>query len=118
MNSEFDVASLIAILGLSTFVLGLGLGPLLTSPLSEWYGRRPIYIVAWSFFVIWNVVTAVSQNIQTVIVSRFFTGFAGGTFLSVSGGTVSDVFLRSQIQLPMTLVSSAPFIGPCLGPLF
>lgn len=117
MNSEFDVASLIAILGLSTFVLGLGLGPLLTSPLSEWYGRRPIYIVAWSFFVIWNVVTAVSQNIQTVIVSRFFTGFAGGTFLSVSGGTVSDVFLRSQIQLPMTLVSSAPFIGPCLGPL-
>ncbi|OQE32005.1 hypothetical protein PENSTE_c001G00580 [Penicillium steckii] len=117
MNSEFNVPSLIAILGLSSFVLGLGLGPLLTSPLSEWYGRRPIYVFAWSLFVIWNVVTAVAQNIQTVIVSRFFTGFAGGTFLSVSGGTVSDVFLRSQIQLPMTLVSSAPFIGPCLGPL-
>jgi MFS family permease len=68
-------------------------------------------------FVIWNVVTAVAKNIETVIISRFFTGFAGGTFLSVSGGTVSDVFLRSQIQLPMILVSSAPFIGPCLGPL-
>ncbi|KAJ5739469.1 major facilitator superfamily domain-containing protein [Penicillium manginii] len=117
MNAEMETPSLIAILGLSFFVLGLGLGPLLTSPLSEWYGRRPIYVVAWAFFVIWNIVTAVAKNIETVIISRFFTGFAGGTFLSVSGGTVSDVFLRSQIQLPMTLVSSAPFIGPCLGPL-
>lgn len=117
MNAELGIPSLISILGLSLFVLGLGLGPLLTSPLSEWYGRRPIYVVSWSLFVVWNVATAVAKNVQTVIITRFFTGFAGGTFLSVSGGTVSDVFLRSQIQLPMTLVSSAPFIGPCLGPL-
>ncbi|KAJ5183426.1 major facilitator superfamily domain-containing protein [Penicillium capsulatum] len=117
MNPEMKVSQIVATLGLSLFVLGIGLGPLLTGPLSEWHGRRPVYLISWSLFIIWNITTAVGRNIQTILISRFLTGFAGGTFLAVSGGTVSDVFPRQQIQLPMTLVSSAPFIGPCLGPL-
>lgn len=117
MNSELGVSPIVATLGLSFFVLGIGLGPLLTGPLSEWHGRRPVYLVSWSWFILWNIATAVAKNIQTVLIARFFTGFAGGTFLAVSGGTVSDVFPRHQLQMPMTLVSSAPFIGPCLGPL-
>lgn len=67
--------------------------------------------------MIWNITTAVSRNIQTVLIARILAGFAGGIFLSVFEGTVKDVFPRDQIQIPMTLVSSAPFIGPCLGPL-
>lgn len=117
MNSEMNASPIVATIGLSVFVLGIGLGPLLTGPLSEWHGRRPVYLISWSCFIVWNIATAVAKNIQTVIIARFFAGFAGGTFLAVSGGTVSDVFPRQQIQMPMTLVSSAPFIGPCLGPL-
>lgn len=117
MNAEFGTTTLIATLGLSSFVLGIALGPLFTSPLSEWYGRRPIYLVSWSLFIVWTIPPAVAKNIQTMVIARFFTGFAGGTFLSVAGGTVGDVFSRHEIHVPMTLVSSAPFIGPCLGPL-
>ncbi|KAL4913062.1 MFS general substrate transporter [Aspergillus aurantiobrunneus] len=117
MNAELNVSPTITTLGLSFFVLGIGLGPLLTSPLSEWYGRRPIYLSSWFFFIIWNIPTAVAKTVQTILVSRFLAGFAGGTFLSVSGGTVRDIFPRDRIQTPMVLVSSAPFLGPCLGPL-
>lgn len=42
---------------------------------------------------------------------RFIDGFAGSAFLSVAGGTVSDVFRRDQIQSPMTIISLSPFIG-------
>lgn len=104
-------------MGLSIFVLGIASGPLLTSPLSEWYGRRVIYIFSWSLFLIWTIGTAVAKNIQTIIITRFFTGFFGGTFLSVSGGTAGDIFHRDKIQVPMALVSAAPFTGPCFGPL-
>ncbi|KAJ5106929.1 MFS general substrate transporter [Penicillium angulare] len=117
MNDEFGISSIVATLGLSLFVLGIALGPLLTSPLSEWYGRRVIYIISWSLFLIWTIGTAVAKNIQTVLITRFFTGFFGGTFLSVSGGTAGDIFPRDQIQIPMALVSAAPFTGPCFGPL-
>ncbi|CAG7561215.1 unnamed protein product [Fusarium equiseti] len=117
MNAEFNCSQIVATLGLSTFVLGIALGPVLTSPLSEYYGRRPIYLFSWTMFIIWTIPSAVAQNIQTMIIARFFTGFAGSSFLSVAGGTAGDVFEKKDIQKPMSLVSLAPFIGPAIGPL-
>lgn len=58
-----------------------------------------------------------APNAETIIVTRFFCGFAGSSFLSVAGGTVSDIFTRDAIQGPMTIVALSPFIGPSLGPL-
>ncbi|KAI9736545.1 MAG: hypothetical protein M1818_006056 [Claussenomyces sp. TS43310] len=107
----------VATLGLTLFVLGLAIGPMVLGPLSEFYGRRPIYVVAFAFFVIWIIPSAVARNIQTLVISRFFDGVAGSAFLTVSGGTVSDLFNRSELQAPMMLFTAAPFIGPTMGPL-
>ncbi|KAI1343822.1 MFS general substrate transporter [Xylariaceae sp. FL0016] len=117
MNAEFHTSNLVATLGLSTFVLGISLGPLLMGPLSEFYGRRPIYLVSWGMFVVWLIPSAVAHNIATMLVVRFLDGFAGSAFLSVAGGTVNDVFRRDQIQAPMTIIALSPFVGPSLGPL-
>ncbi|KAK9779032.1 putative Major facilitator superfamily domain-containing protein [Seiridium cardinale] len=117
MNPEFGMSKIVGTLGLSTFVLGIALGPLLMSPLSEFYGRRPIYLVSWTMFLVWIIPSAVARNAETMIIVRFFDGFAGSSFLSVAGGTVSDVFRRDAIQAPMTIISLSPFIGPSLGPL-
>lgn len=87
------------------------------SPLSEFYGRRPIYLVSWSMYVIWIIPQAVANNIATILVSRFLDGFSGSAFLAVSGGTVGDLFSMDQIQGPMLLFSIAPFVGPSIGPL-
>lgn len=81
-------------------------------------------------FLIWIIPSAVAQNAETMIVVgahasparsgcpiddgtqvRFFDGFAGSSFLSVAGGTVSDVFRRDAIQGPMTIISLSPFVG-------
>lgn len=86
-------------------------------PLSEFYGRRPIFIVSFSFFLIWLIPSAVAQNIQTMLVARFFDGLSGSAFLSVSGGTVGDMFIREELQAPMMIFTAAPFIGPSIGPL-
>lgn len=117
MNAELGTSRLLSTVGLSVYVLGIALGPLLTSPLSEWFGRKPIYLASWFMFTIWNIPPAVAKKIPIIIISRFFAGFTGGTFLAVSGGTVRDLFTDDTIQKPMALVSSAPFIGPCFGPL-
>ncbi|KAI2617371.1 putative bicyclomycin resistance protein [Hypoxylon sp. NC1633] len=117
MNPEFHISSIVGTLGLSLFVLGIALGPLLMSPLSEFVGRRPIYLASWAMFLIWLIPSAVAPNAATMLVARFIDGFAGSSFLSVAGGTVSDVFRRDQIQSPMVIISISPFIGPSLGPL-
>lgn len=117
MNAEFGSSTIVATLGLSTFVIGIAIGPMLLGPLSEFFGRRPIYLVSWSMFLIWIIPSAVAQNIATMIVARFFDGLAGSAFLSVAGGTVGDLFARQDLQAPMLVFSMAPFIGPSLGPL-
>jgi len=116
MDAEFGCSRLVATLGLSFFVLGIALGPF-WSPLAEFYGRRPIYLASFASFLIWLVPSAVAQNIQTMIVARFFQGLAGSAFLSVSGGTVGDLFARDQMQAPMSVFTLAPFAAPSLGPL-
>jgi multidrug resistance protein len=114
---EFHCSKIVATLGLSFFIMGLGIGPMLLGPLSEFYGRRPIYLVSFSFFTIWLIPSAVARNIQTMIIARFFDGLSGSAFLSVAGGTVGDMFNREQLQLPMMIYTGSPFIGPTMGPL-
>lgn len=116
MDAEFHCSKLIATLGLSTFVLGIALGPM-WSPLSEFYGRRPIYLFAFAAFTIFIIPCAVAKNIETVIVTRFFQGLSGSAFLSVSGGTVGDLFRPEKMHHPMTLFTAAPFLAPSMGPL-
>ncbi|ENH61880.1 Putative drug/proton antiporter YHK8 [Fusarium oxysporum f. sp. cubense race 1] len=117
MEDEFGNSREVSILGLSFFVLGIGLGPMFLGPLSEFYGRRLIYVVSWTLYVIFIIPQAVAQNIETVIVSRFLDGFAGSAFLAVSGGTVGDLFTANELQAPMLMFSLAPFVGPSIGPL-
>ncbi|KAI5864176.1 MFS general substrate transporter [Durotheca rogersii] len=118
MNPELHMSSIVGTLGLSLFVLGIALGPLLMSPLSEFVGRRPIYLASWGMFLIWLIPSAVARNAETMLVARFIDGFAGSSFLSVAGGTVSDMFKRHEIQGPMVIMSLSPFVGPSFGPLF
>lgn len=117
ITAEFQCSTIVATLGLSLFVIGLGLGPMFLSPLSEFYGRRPIYLVSFSFFLIWLIPSAVAKNITTMLVARFFDGLSGSAFLSVAGGTVGDLFNKQQLQAPMMIFTASPFIGPSIGPL-
>ncbi len=44
MDAEFGNSRIVATLGLSLFVFGLGLSPMILGPLSEFYGRRPMQV--------------------------------------------------------------------------
>ncbi|KAL1629919.1 hypothetical protein SLS54_000777 [Diplodia seriata] len=117
LTSEFHSSRIVATLGLSLFVAGLGCGPMILSPLSEFYGRRPIYVVSYSFFLIWLIPCALAQNMATTLVARFLDGLSGSAFLSVAGGTVGDCFARHELSAPMMIYTASPFIGPEIGPL-
>ncbi|MCJ1351001.1 MAG: hypothetical protein MMC33_000983 [Icmadophila ericetorum] len=118
ITQEFNCSEIVATLGLSLFVIGLGLGPMLLAPLSEFYGRRNIYIISFAFFVIWLIPCALARNIQTMLIARFLNGLSGSAFLSVAGGTVGDLFSRYELHAPMMIYTASPFLGPEVGPIF
>ncbi|KAF2719200.1 MFS general substrate transporter [Polychaeton citri CBS 116435] len=118
LQPEFGISREVATLGLSLYVVGLGIGPMFLSPLSEFYGRKPIYVVAFGMYLIWLIPCAVAQNAATMMVSRFLDGLAGSAFLSVAGGTVGDIFPKHKLSAPMMIYTASPFNGPAVAPSF
>ncbi|EIN05659.1 MFS general substrate transporter [Punctularia strigosozonata HHB-11173 SS5] len=117
MEKQFGVSHEVAILGISLFVEGLGMGPLLVGPLSEMYGRNIIYQVSYILFFAFTFPVAFTDSAAVFLVFRFITGFCGSAFLSVAGGSVADLFDDAHVATPMAVYTMTPFIGPVLGPL-
>ena len=80
---KFHVGSVVATLGTSFYVLGFATGPILWAPLSELKGRRLPLVVASFGFSIFSVAVATGENLQTVLICRFFSGFFGACPLTV-----------------------------------
>ncbi|KAF5364598.1 hypothetical protein D9758_005617 [Tetrapyrgos nigripes] len=114
---EFNVSHEVTILAISLFVQGMGLGPLLAGPLSEVYGRNLVYQVSFVLVFALSFAVAFAPNIEIYLIFRFICGFFGSTFLSVAGGSVSDLFDDEHVGNPMAIYTISPFIGPVLGPL-
>lgn len=74
---DFGVSQTKATLGLTLFVAGYGLGPMIWAPMSEipQIGRNPIYIGTLTVFVILQVPTALATNFAMLLCFRFLTGF-------------------------------------------
>ncbi|KAF7983746.1 hypothetical protein HWV62_19719 [Athelia sp. TMB] len=115
MVKEFGVSDEIGTLGLSTFILGFAFGPMLVAPLSEFYGRRPVYLICWALFVVFQIPLALAPNITTVLVCRFLQGFFGSTPLANTGGVVHDLFGRDEGGYAVGIYALSSTDGPPFG---
>jgi multidrug resistance protein len=107
----------VSVLGISLFIWGLGVGPLFLSPISEFYGRKVTYVFGLSLCTCFEILTGFSPNFGGMLFGRFMSGFFGSSFLSIAGGTITDIFKKHEIGVPMCIYSLSPFAGPALGPL-
>ncbi|KAF3914262.1 hypothetical protein AA313_de0207307 [Arthrobotrys entomopaga] len=114
---QFNVSDEVALLTITVFVIGFGLGPLVFAPWSELSGRRIVYAVTLGLAVIFIIPGAVADNITTLIVTRAIDGIAFSAPMSLVGGTLADLWRNEERGVPMAAFSAAPFIGPAIGPL-
>lgn len=117
IKEAFDVSDIMAILGVSLYVLGFALGPILWAPFSEVYGRQLIFLVTYGAMTLFNVGAIFSPNIQTMLIMRFFAGTFGAAPLTNTGGVIADIFPAAQRGMAINLFAIAPFLGPVLGPI-
>ncbi|KAL4770348.1 major facilitator superfamily domain-containing protein [Aspergillus nidulans var. acristatus] len=118
IEADLHIGSTIAsTLAVTLYVLGIAIGPMFMSPLSELYGRAPVYHAANMMFVAFIVGSALSQNLAQFLVFRFFSGCAGGTPMALGGGTIADITTVQKRAVAMALFSMGPLAGPVLGPV-
>ncbi|KAJ5286103.1 hypothetical protein N7524_001409 [Penicillium chrysogenum] len=118
IQKEFNISSkLVVLLGLTTNLFGLALGSVILSSLSEIYGRRPVYLVSVLLFGLLTLPVALANNIEAILISRFFGGFFGGTMIASAPGSVTDVTDDQYRALALSCWSLGTMNGPVLGPI-
>lgn len=117
IRSDFGVSSELSILSVSLFVLGFAIGPMAWAPMAELYGRQIIYAAMFFLATLFGGVSIASSNIQTLLVLRFLAGTFGSSAIVNSAGVISDIFVTQERGLAVMTYTSAPFLGPTLGPV-
>jgi hypothetical protein len=107
MMRTFGIQSkTLVVLGITTYLCGLAIGSLMLAPLSEMYGRRPVYLIAVACFTILIIPCALSNNLAQILVMRFFGAIAGAAMISNAPGTVSDISNDEYRALAFSIWSS------------
>ncbi|KAI5778020.1 MFS multidrug transporter-like protein [Geopyxis carbonaria] len=118
LTDALSTTPTLALLGLSVFSLGLGLGPVLAAPLSETYGRRPIYLLSAPLSLLFHIGAALSPSLPSLLVCRFLAALFGAPPLALGGGTLADLWdMRTHGAIVAGGFTLTPFLGPVLGPL-
>lgn len=101
----------------SVYILGFAFGPLIVAPLSETYGRSPVYHACNVGFIAFNIACAKAPTLATLVVFRFFAGAFGSCPLTNGGGSIADMISPEKRAAAMASFSMGPLIGPILGPV-
>ncbi|KAA1467121.1 MFS general substrate transporter [Dentipellis sp. KUC8613] len=117
IQEEFHVSGTVVTLSVSLMLVGFGLGPLVWAPLSEMYGRRPLWLIPLTLYVIFGIPCALAPNIGCLLAGRFLAGLFASTPLALAGGTISDLWDNNERGFAIALFAAAPFGGPVLGPI-
>jgi MFS family permease len=94
-----------------------GLGPLVFAPLSEVYGRKSAVLIPYFIAAIFSFGTATAKDLQTVMITRFFTGFFGSAPVTNTGGVLGDIWSAEQRGAAIVGYAMAVVGGPVLGPI-
>lgn len=86
------------------------------APASELVGRRGPLIVGLFGDSIFVISSAVSKDIQTLIICRFFSGFFGASQLSIVPAVLADIYNNQGRGPAIAVYSLSVFVGPLAAP--
>ncbi|OAA55725.1 Major facilitator superfamily domain, general substrate transporter [Cordyceps fumosorosea ARSEF 2679] len=117
LTAHFRVSPEVSALTVTLFLLGYCAGPLLFAPLSEFYGRRLIFVLTFAGYLAFSFLTAWPPNFAALLVGRFLTGTFASAPLSNAPGVLVDLWNPVHRATAFACFSTMVWIGPAVGPV-
>ncbi|KIW20841.1 hypothetical protein PV08_01419 [Exophiala spinifera] len=115
--AQYSIGTVTSTLGVSLFLLGFVFGPIFFGPASEVFGRRVPLFSGYLCFAIFQIPVALAHNVETIMLGRFFGGFAASSPLAVIGGALADIWNPIDRAYGVCVFAAAAFSGPVAGPI-
>ncbi|GFF51664.1 uncharacterized MFS-type transporter C1271.10c [Aspergillus udagawae] len=78
------------------YMLGLGVGSVIMSPTAILWGKRPVYLLGATLFVLSAVWCALSPNYPSLVVARVFQGIAVSTVECLPSATIAEIYFLHE----------------------
>lgn len=102
---------------ISLYVLGLAIAQLVTGPLSDRFGRRPVLLWGFALAACASLAAIAMTSAAGLIVTRFLQAIGGATGVAIGRAIIRDMFGRERAASMIGLVASAMAIAPMVAPL-
>ena len=104
-------------LNVSLFMVGLAISQLVTGPLSDKFGRRPVLLAGLMLMTAATIACIFAQTLPQLIGARFFQAVGGGTGMVMSRAIIRDLYPRERVGGMLSLVIGVMMIAQLLSPL-
>jgi DHA1 family bicyclomycin/chloramphenicol resistance-like MFS transporter len=119
LATDFGVTPATVQQTLSLFVIGFGVAQLVSGPLSDRFGRRPVLLSGLGVYIAASLACALAPSLNLLIIARFVQAIGCCTAAVVARALIRDAFTPTEGAKVMakasSLLSLAPIIGPVLG---
>ena len=112
MGVDYSVAQLT----LSLYLAALAFAQLIVGPLSDRYGRRPVFIAGTVLFIFASLGCAAAVSIEQLILGRILQAIGGCAGITISRAVIRDRYERDEAASKMGYVTMAMIVGPMLAP--
>ncbi|WWC85578.1 uncharacterized protein L201_000442 [Kwoniella dendrophila CBS 6074] len=114
---QYGISQVVSILGLSLFLLGFVVGPVIFAPASDIWGRKMSVVPPMFIFICFSAATATAENLQTIFITRFFGGMFASAPVTVVGGGIADMWSQRERGSAIVIYSLCIVGGPTLAPV-
>ncbi|KAK0118306.1 hypothetical protein ONS95_012600 [Cadophora gregata] len=105
-------------LTITLYIVVQGISPSIFSPLSDQWGRRPVYLLSSAIYAIGSLGLAFSgHSYVALLLLRALQSMGGSATLSLAYAVVADFAPHSQRGRFLSPMMTATNIGPCIGPV-
>lgn len=94
-------------------IMILGWAPLFWKPLSNRYGRRPIWLISTIGAMLFNIGCALSQGYSTMALCRAFSSFMISPAIAIGSGVVTETYFKTQRANYMGVWTLLVTLGKC-----
>ena len=116
IGAYYQVLPGTAQLTVTAYMISFAIGVLLSGPLADRFGRRPILIGGVAITAVGALLCYIAPTMSWFVAARVLQGAAGGFGITVSRATVGDLFEERELARMYAILTMALVVGTSLAP--
>ncbi|EUJ33693.1 major facilitator family transporter [Listeria floridensis FSL S10-1187] len=102
---------------ISGYALAFGLILILAGRLGDQYGRKNLYLIGITLFLIMSITAGFATSEASLITSRIIQGLSAGLFFPQINAIIMDIFKGDKLGQAFGILGSVIGIATAIGPL-